>query len=338
MARTKKTTTLKRWKPHSIENGRKLAPPKEGTNEWSIPNGQSNADKFMLTCDNSTSVPLSNGLTHEFHRPVQKKRKRRDLQREIAGTPNLMDFLTRKLNAQPPVRREIKKNDSVEAVSKGRRKKKLLFEEIKKPEVKEKPKAKVKDVTIKSTAGVSSQIYSQSSNNGKSFNKQCNLALYCGPTEKYKRKTKDYEQALQDHQKEFELLEEEIVKSNPPKYIIESEAIFERFSNITDSLFELYSSRYNKMNEESLMSYIKSEFNRISIIYFSWIPGIQVMITKGHEDLKKNIKKTTLLTEKYQENYISDLIDPSKSSLRAYLYNFLNNFFLDQYINNTEEL
>ena len=54
------------------------------------------------------------------------------------------------------------------------------------------------------------------------------------------------------------------------------------------------------------------------------------------EDLKKNSIEEDLLIEKYNENYIRDLIDNSKSSLKAYLYNFLHNFNIPTYMKEIE--
>lgn len=225
--------------------------------------------------------------------------------------------------------------NQTEVTAKGKKRKKaLLFDSgTKAPPKKGGGRGKPKE--IKTSTTVSSQIYSQSSNSGKSFVKQCNLALYWGPSDQYQRRTKDYEQAIQDHEKEFEALEAENNRINPPKYILETQHIFEKFSDLSECLFELYSSRYNKIGDDLLMSFIKNELNRISIIYFSSLDGLQVVVTEGHEDLKKNVKKIKLLTQKYQENYITDLIDASKSSLKAYLYNYLNGYYQEHYMNNT---
>ena len=104
-------------------------------------------------------------------------------------------------------------NKAIDILKKPRnRNKKLLFEQpIAKPEPKRSnTKIKHNIPKIKVADKVSSQLYSQSSTNGKSFNKHCKLALYWGPADKYKRKTKDFSQTIEDHEREFELLEQEL--------------------------------------------------------------------------------------------------------------------------------
>lgn len=231
-------------------------------------------------------------------------------------------------------------NKSVEILKKPKwRKKRLLFDTL----TQEQPKAsntKMKQniPKIKVTEKASSQIYSQSSTNGRSFAKQCNLALYWGPINKYKRKTKDFSQSIEDHEREFDLLEQEIINSNPPKYIIESRSIIDKFSDLANQLFEVYSKHCNSiLEDDKLRAYIKSELNRISLIYFSNLEGVKVIVSEGDEEQKSNIKKNNLLYEKYQENYISDLIDPSKSAVRLFLYNYWNNEHVDKFIGNADE-
>jgi hypothetical protein len=127
-----------------------------------------------------------------------------------------------------------------------------------------------------------------------------------------------------------------MLDANPPKYIIETHDIFEKFSDLNDTLFELYSTRYDKINDKSLQGFIQSELNRISIIYFSNLVDVKVILSEDHEHLKNNIKQNNLLIEKYHENYISDLIDPCKLALKAYLYNFLHDDHLETYMNDLE--
>jgi sugar-specific transcriptional regulator TrmB len=141
--------------------------------------------------------------------------------------------------------------------------------------------------------------------------------------DKYKRKTKDFSQSIEDHEKEFDLLEQEIINSNPPKYIIESRSIIDKFSNIATQIFEVYSKQCSSVLDDSkLQSYIESELARISLIFFANLSGVKVIISEGDDHHKSNIKKSSLLYEKYQENYISDLIDPAKSAVRLFLYNY----------------
>jgi hypothetical protein len=132
------------------------------------------------------------------------------------------------------------------------------------------------------------------------------------------------------------LLEKGILDANPPKYTIETQDIIEKFSDLSEDLYELYSAKYSKADRKSLQSFIQSELTRISIIYFSNLIGVKVVLSEGHEYLKNNIKENSLLIEKYHESYISDLIDPCKLSLKAYLYNFLHDDHLETYMNDLE--
>jgi len=140
---------------------------------------------------------------------------------------------------------------------------------------------------------------------------------------------------MKDHEKEFEVLEASIVHSNRPKFMIESQQLIEKFWDLPETLFELYSSRYNKIQDTALLSFIKSEVLRISMIYFHNLEGVEVVVSDGHEDMKKNIKKVSLLTEKYQENYIKDLIEVSKTFLKMYLHDFLNEDHKEAYANSS---
>lgn len=220
--------------------------------------------------------------------------------------------------------------------SKRKRKKNWLFAAPKNDLKKVIEKPKIKNVLLKKSTTVESQVYSQSSTNGRNFTRQWNQAIYCGPTENYHRKTKDYSQDIQAHENEFYLLEKGILDANPPKYTIETQDIIEKFSDLSEDLYELYSAKYSKADRKSLQSFIQSELTRISIIYFSNLIGVKVVLSEGHEYLKNNIKENSLLIEKYHESYISDLIDPCKLSLKAYLYNFLHDDHLETYMNDLE--
>ena len=219
------------------------------------------------------------------------------------------------------------------------RKKKLLFEANLKPDPKQtNTKTKHNIPKIKVAEKSSSQLYSQSNTNGKSFVKQCNLAIYWGPIDKYNKKSKDFSQTIEDHEKEFELLEQEIKNNNPPKYIFESRNIIRKFSEVSEKLFDVYSKNCSGiLDNEKLQSFIQSELNRISLVYFSSLDGVKVNVSTCDEGLKNNIKKNNLLYEKYQENYISDLIDPVKSAVRVFLYNYSNDEHIDMFDNNVEE-
>lgn len=220
--------------------------------------------------------------------------------------------------------------------SKGKRKKNWLFAAPKNEVKKVNETPKIKNVQLKKSTTVQSQVYSQSSTNGRNFTKQWNQAIYCGPTENYHRKTKDYSQDIQAHENEFDLLEKGILDANPPKYTIETQDIIDKFSDLSEDLLELYSANYNKADRKTLQSYIKSELTRISIIYFSNLIDVKIELSEGHEYLKNNIRENSLLIEKYHESYISDLIDPCKLSLKAYLYNFLHDDHLETYMNDME--
>lgn len=69
---------------------------------------------------------------------------------------------------------EKKVNNSERIQSKGKRRKKQLLFEAQPPKRSKKAlgKTKLKDIKVKSNSGVSSQLYSQSSTNGKAFKKQ----------------------------------------------------------------------------------------------------------------------------------------------------------------------
>lgn len=187
--------------------------------------------------------------------------------------------------------------------------------------------------TVKARSAVSSQIYSQSSQNGKSFAKHCNVALYFGPKDQYKRNTKDFDGWIEDHEKEFALLEAEDETADSPKYLVDTEQIVDKYvGEWLDPLVDLYSSQYpGILEDEALRTFVKSELIRISIIYFSNLNGVKVTVSPDHEDLKKNVVSRSLLSEKYQENYSKDLIDSSKTGLITYLYNYLSNDHLESF-------
>lgn len=240
------------------------------------------------------------------------------------------------------------KSPKVGAVRKERKKKLLFDEPTTKPVQRSNSIKQSNGVKITASSSVCSQIYSQSSNNGKSFNKQCNLASYFGPKENYKSQAKDYEKILKEHKKEFEKLEEESTVYSPPKYVIQTQHIYDKFSDIVTHLCLLYAAQNEMLlkagvqqelllDETTLNSFVKSEFTRIGITYFSNLEGFKVAVSEAHKGMEKNVKKVTLLTEKYQENYISNLIDISKSSLRGYLYKFVNEDHIEDFMVNVEE-
>ena len=132
---------------------------------------------------------------------------------------------------------------------------------------------------------------------------------------------------------ELEREAEEFIKNNQPKFVISSSTIINRFSELKTNMKELYSSRYNLIDDKSLEEFIQSELNRISIIYYSNLAGVEVTISQEHESLRRNTKKSSLLTEKYNESYIADLIDPIRSSLKSYLYHFIDKGFKENFDN-----
>ena len=183
---------------------------------------------------------------------------------------------------------------------------------------------------------MSESIYSQSNQNMNNPVRDWNLALYWGPSENYKRKTKDYTAQLLLHEKEFEKIEGVVEQQNLPRYLIKSSHVREKFSELSDIMFECYSRKYSEISNKSLKSYIQSEWIRISLIFFNNFEEMKVDFEIEDEDLKKNSIEEDLLIEKYNENYIRDLIDNSKSSLKAYLYNFLHNFNIPTYMKEIE--
>ena len=219
-------------------------------------------------------------IKQKVNKDEPKKRKRRDMPRDVRDTPSVIDFCARKISGNQSVRRELKKKptfkeeskNNLKASSKGRRrKKKLLFEqETNKSIKKDSIRAKCKNVKIKNTNISSGQIFSQNSTNGKSFSKECNLALYFGPKDRYKRTTKDFTDSIAEHEKEFELDAQEKILNNPPKFVIETQQILDKFLDLVEPLYEIYSAMYSTIIDSSnLYSFIKSELTRISIIYFN---------------------------------------------------------------------
>lgn len=86
------------------------------------------------------------------------------------------------------------------------------------------------------------------------------------------------------------------------------------------SLLEIYSSAFDhKMCKDELHSFIKSELARISIIYFSCLNGVKVHKSEANKSLKLLSRPSSLLNEKYQEHSVSELIDKTKSEVKAYL-------------------
>ena len=120
--------------------------------------------------------------------------------------------------------------------------------------------------------------------------------------------------------------------------MIESRDIINKFSDLSETLYEVYSKRCSSiLDNEKLQSFIQSELNRICLIYFSNLEGVKVNVSSENDGLKSNVKKNTLLYEKYQENYISDLIDPVKSEVRTFLKNYSNDEHIDLFMNTFSE-
>ena len=96
---------------------------------------------------------------------------------------------------------------------------------------------------------------------------------------------------------------------------------------------EIYTTRYNKIDDQVLAAFIKGELQRISIKFFAHLKDVDVFTSEGHENLKENIKKSQLFTEKYKEEYIKDLIEPSKTFLKQYLLPYLSEEYVDTFRN-----
>ena len=96
---------------------------------------------------------------------------------------------------------------------------------------------------------MSESIYSQGSQNMNNPVRDWNLALYWGPSENYKRKTKDYTAQLLLHEKEFEKIEGVVEQQNLPRYLIKSSHVREKFSELSDIMFECYSRKYSEISK-----------------------------------------------------------------------------------------
>jgi hypothetical protein len=114
-------------------------------------------------------------------------------------------------------------------------------------------------------------------------------ALYFGPPENFNDGAKDYTETIIEHMQEFEM--DSKVDIIPQKYFIKTQQIFDKFGSLLDRLSEIYTTRYNKIDDQVLIAFIKAEIQRISIKYFANLKDVDVLISEGHEDLKENIKK-----------------------------------------------
>lgn len=156
-------------------------------------------------------------------------------------------------------------------------------------------------------------------------------AIYFGPPGNFNDGTKDFTETINEHMQEFEINNK--VDIVPQKYYIETQQIFDKFRILLDNLNEIYTTRYNKIGDDVLKAFIQAEIQRISIKFFANLKDVDVCISNGHEELKGNIKRTQLFTEKYNEEYMRDLIDPSKTFLKTYFLPFLNEEYIDAYKN-----
>ena len=160
--------------------------------------------------------------------------------------------------------------------------------------------------------------------------------MYYGKSDNYKRETTDFSEKIRLHDEEFKNLELQSKETYIPKYILKSSDIIELFNGLGDTLYDVYSSQESQFSGETIQNYIKSELTRISLIFFGNIPDMKVDFSDGNIELERNSKEEKLLIKKYNESYIGDLIDTSKSSLKAYLYNYLHDTNISTYMSQIE--
>ena len=111
MARVKKSKGAKRKNPRSNENGRNLSESNEGASIFESANTESAKWQEPMISFDLKSASINKLSTQEVKAAPPKKRKRRDIKRELADTPNMVDFLKQKALANQPMRREIKKKN-----------------------------------------------------------------------------------------------------------------------------------------------------------------------------------------------------------------------------------
>lgn len=275
-----------------------------------------------------------------------KKKKRKEVVKGIppAGTQTLFSFSQSKSkswvqfsNLQAP---EKQKGPTFENGAIKRRLPKKpkvpLFHkalEVEEKKINHKGPKAPKRVQIKSAIMKDSQdVYSQSSQSGKTFDKTCSRGVFfAGPSQQHKRNTNDFDQFMREQNDEIQRQKDDNFKFFQPKFVVWSENITQRFEEFSVNMHKFYSKQYKKVeNIKNIKLFIESEIARISIIYFNNLPDVSVELSKSHQNLVKNLKKVKLLNEKYNENYISDLIDSAKTQLKGYLSNFMGEAFCDK--------
>ncbi|CAI2385345.1 unnamed protein product [Moneuplotes crassus] len=273
--------------------------------------------------------------------PKSSKKKKKAPQDEESKNKSILHFYE-KSQKELPVRREVKKIGSTSNVGKKsivapdppkKRKRKPLFD-------KKKTRNPIKKSIRKKPKYEEFEIYSQSSQTNRSFSKECTSAFYVGPPEQYAKKTKDFQEQISLHELEFEKADQEEKERNRPKYYILPDKIQQKLSPLKDSLTKIYCEGVEFDDKETLQTFINTELVRISIIFFNSIKGVRVDFTSD-PDLKRNCSQDGLLIDKYNENYMKDLIDNSKNSVKAYLYNYLHSLniqgYMDEIANKDED-
>ena len=194
-----------------------------------------------------------------------------------------------------------------------------------------------------SKSASSVQNCGKSSQSTKSYDKVYNKAIYWGPLDGFQRDPdeKDYDQMMNDQSEEFRMYKLQLKSLNQPQFFIEDQCIIDQFSGFPEDIFQLYSNKWgfeDKYPIKEVQDFIKSEVTRIGILYFHNLNDVEVVPTIENEHLELNIKNSWLLCDKYNENYVSDLIDPCKDNLAAYLFNFISDeHFSNEYSQMVEE-
>jgi hypothetical protein len=111
MARIKNSKGPRRKNPRSIENDKITNMPNIRASDKNIVNNTENL-QTMIVCETNKFGPLNQLGNGPSSTKGPKKRKRKDLQNEFLNTPSVIDFVSSK-QGNLPVRREIKKNNSV---------------------------------------------------------------------------------------------------------------------------------------------------------------------------------------------------------------------------------